>query len=102
MNLSETVAKPVRKFVFDYFLENSRAPVLEEIMRTFHLVRSEARDVLEELEAAHHVIRLPGTQTFLKIGGYFKTDFIYDGKPAGDPERFIPSSIPLGQPGARA
>ena len=44
--------------------------------------------------------RLPGTSTFLKIGGYFKTDFIYDGKPAGDSERFIPSTIPLGLPGA--
>ena len=26
--------------------------------------------------------RLPGTQDILKIGGYFKTDFIYDLKPA--------------------
>jgi hypothetical protein len=43
--------------------------------------------------------RLPGTRTFLKIGGYFKTDFIYDGKPAGNPESFIPSSFPVGQPG---
>src|SRR5947209_1765884 len=43
--------------------------------------------------------RLPGTQTFLRIGGYFKTDFIYDLKPAGDGERFIPSSFPVGQPG---
>lgn len=43
--------------------------------------------------------RLPGTQTFLKIGGYFKTDFIYDGKPAGNPELFIPSSFPSGLPG---
>src|SRR5262249_23691325 len=43
--------------------------------------------------------RLPGTQTFLKIGGYFKTDFIYDGKPAGDSERFIPSSFQTGLPG---
>ena len=43
--------------------------------------------------------RLPGTQTFLKIGGYFKTDMIYDGKPAGDPERFIPASFPVGVPG---
>ena len=42
--------------------------------------------------------RLPGTNTFLKIGGYFKTDFIYDLKPAGDPERFIPSSIPVPTP----
>jgi hypothetical protein len=43
--------------------------------------------------------RLPGTSTFMKIGGYFKTDVLYDGKPAGDPERFIPSSIPYGYPG---
>ena len=42
--------------------------------------------------------RLPGTQTLLRIGGYFKTDFIYDLKPAGDPERFIPSSIPVPAP----
>lgn len=39
--------------------------------------------------------RLPGTQTILKIGGYFKTDFIYDLKPAGNAESFIPSSIPI-------
>jgi hypothetical protein len=38
---------------------------------------------------------LPGTQTLLKIGGYFKTDFIYDLKPAGNPDQFIPSSIPI-------
>ena len=39
--------------------------------------------------------RLPGTDTLLKIGGYFKSDFIRDLRPAGDPERFIPSSIPV-------
>jgi hypothetical protein len=39
--------------------------------------------------------RLPGTQTLLKIGGYFKTDFIYDLKPAGNGESFIPSSMPI-------
>jgi len=38
---------------------------------------------------------LPGTQTLLKIGGYFKTDFIYDLKPAGNTDAFIPSSIPI-------
>jgi DcaP outer membrane protein len=42
--------------------------------------------------------RLPGTSTFLRIGGYFKTDFIYDLKPAGDGERFIPASIPIRSP----
>jgi hypothetical protein len=45
----------------------------------------------------HGFFRLPGTQTILKIGGYFKTDFIYDLKPAGDIYAFIPSSIPIPQ-----
>ena len=39
--------------------------------------------------------RLPGTQTLLKIGGYFKTDFMEDLKPAGNPDAFVPSSIPI-------
>jgi hypothetical protein len=39
--------------------------------------------------------RLPGTLTMLRIGGYFKTDFIYDLKPPGDPERFIPATFPI-------
>jgi hypothetical protein len=39
--------------------------------------------------------RLPGTDTILKIGGYFKTDFIYDLKPAGNTDSFIPSSFPI-------
>jgi hypothetical protein len=39
--------------------------------------------------------QLPGTQTLLKIGGYFKTDFIYDLKPAGNTDSFIPSTIPI-------
>src|SRR5258708_13938171 len=40
---------------------------------------------------------LPGTQTLLKIGGYFKTDFIDDLKPAGNSDSFIPSSFPIPQ-----
>lgn len=39
--------------------------------------------------------QLPGTKTILKIGGYFKTDFITDLKPAGNTDSFIPSSIPI-------
>lgn len=39
--------------------------------------------------------RLPGTSTFMRIGGYFKSDFIYDLKPAGDTDRFIPATIPV-------
>ena len=39
--------------------------------------------------------RLPGTDTLLRIGGYFKTDFIYDLRPAGNADSFIPSTIPI-------
>lgn len=35
----------------------------------------------------------------LKIGGYAKTDFIYDLKQAGNPDEFVPSSIPIPQVG---
>jgi DcaP outer membrane protein len=40
---------------------------------------------------------LPGTQTILKIGGYFKTDSIFDLKQAGNVDEFVPSSIPVPQ-----
>ena len=43
----------------------------------------------------HGYFILPGTQTLLKIGGFFKTDMSYDPKPAGDPDQFIPSSMPI-------
>jgi hypothetical protein len=46
----------------------------------------------------HGFFRLPGTQTMLKIGGYFKTDFIYDLKPAGNTDSFIPSSFVIPEP----
>ena len=39
--------------------------------------------------------RLPGTQTLLRIGGYFKTDFIRDLKPPGNTDSFIPSTFPI-------
>ena len=42
--------------------------------------------------------RLPGTQMIMKLGGYFKTDFIYDLKPAGNSDAFVPSSFPIPQP----
>ncbi len=42
--------------------------------------------------------RLPGTRTFLRIGGYFKSDFVYDLKPAGESEKFLPSTIPIPAP----
>jgi uncharacterized small protein (DUF1192 family) len=45
----------------------------------------------------HGFFIIPGTQTLLKIGGYFKTDFINDLKPAGNSDSFIPASFPVPQ-----
>jgi len=42
--------------------------------------------------------RLFGTSTLLRIGGYAKTDFIYDLKPAGSVDSFIPATIPIPAP----
>jgi hypothetical protein len=42
--------------------------------------------------------RLPGTRTFMRIGGYAKSDLTFDPRPAGDQERFIPASIPIPAP----
>ncbi len=42
--------------------------------------------------------RLPGTSDLLRIGGYAKTDFIYDLKPAGNVDSFIPATIPIPAP----
>jgi len=54
-----------RKYIFDFFFENCCAPVLEEMMRRFHLGREEADSVLRALEASHHILLLPGTQRIL-------------------------------------
>ena len=40
---------------------------------------------------------LPGTQTMLRINGLFKTDFMFDPRPAGLADSFIPSTIPIPQ-----
>ena len=40
---------------------------------------------------------LPGTQTMLRINGNFKTDFMFDPRPSGFADAFIPSTIPVPQ-----
>jgi len=47
----------------------------------------------------HGFFYLPGTQTMLKIGGYAKTDVIYDLRQAGNSDEFVTSSIPVPQVG---
>ena len=43
---------------------------------------------------------LPGTNWRMRIGGYAKTDAMYDTRPAGLPDLFVTSSIPTGDPPA--
>lgn len=57
--------KLVRKYIFDYFEKNETSPVLEQIMLKFELDRHEAFKTLQELEAAHHIYLVPGTQRIL-------------------------------------
>ena len=41
-------------------------------------------------------VAIPGTPARVKIDGYAKLDTIVDSRPAGNPDRFIPSTIPVG------
>src|SRR5439155_5568052 len=59
------LARDVRKFVFDSFLEHSIPPVLEEIMERFRLGRPQACEVLQALEAGRHLKLVPGTRRSL-------------------------------------
>jgi len=63
--MSKALQKNVRKYVMEYFLENERAPVLEEIMKEFDLSRINAGRVLQGIEKAHNLALLPGTQRIL-------------------------------------
>ena len=54
-----------RKFVFDHFREQGVPPILEQFMERSHLSRAEAFEILQALEAAHHLKLVPGTQRIL-------------------------------------
>ena len=45
-------------------------------------------------------LAIPGTPARVKVDGYAKLDTIVDTKPAGNPDQFVPSSIPIGLPDA--
>ena len=48
----DSLARDVRKYVFDHFLEYAVPPVLEQIMERYHLERPDAFAVLKALEEA--------------------------------------------------
>jgi hypothetical protein len=39
--------------------------------------------------------KIPGTEVWWKFGGYVKADFIHDFEPAGTPDRWVPTTIPV-------
>ena len=61
----DSLARDVRKYVFDHFLEYAVPPVLEQIMERYHLERPDAFAVLKALEEARHLKLVPGTQRIL-------------------------------------
>jgi len=59
---------------------------------------AEARLYNAPLEATYPgFFVLPGTQTMLRINGRIMSDFIFDPRPAGVTDAFIPASIPIPQ-----
>ncbi len=55
----------MRKYVLDYFLQESVAPTLEEISRALRIELAEARAGLEALDTGHHLKLLEGTSRIL-------------------------------------
>lgn len=41
-------------------------------------------------------IQIPGTDTMVKLGGFAKVNAIYDFAPAGNPDKLVTSTIPVG------
>jgi hypothetical protein len=57
--------RELRKYIFDRFLNTARAPSIEEVMGRYSIDRGRADALLQQLEAGHHLLLLPGTQRIL-------------------------------------
>ena len=60
----QTVAR-VRLSIFEHFLADARAPVVEELMTEFSLRREEMTAILEQLAEARHIALVPGSARIL-------------------------------------
>ena len=61
----DDLARHVRKYVFEHFLEHTSPPVVEQVMRQFSLTRDTATNVLTSLETSRHVALVKGTARIL-------------------------------------
>lgn len=64
-SVTNSSTSDVRKYIFDYFEQHASSPVLEQIMQRFKLDRASAFQRLQELEVAHHIFLVPGTERIL-------------------------------------
>ena len=60
----QTVAR-VRLSIFERFVNDAQAPVVEELMTEFSLSRDDATAILDELVAARHIALVPGSARIL-------------------------------------
>ena len=64
-NLTSDLPQLVRKFVYDHFVEYSRAPHFEEIITKFKITKKKLIETLDTLEQHRSLIRITGTQRIL-------------------------------------
>jgi hypothetical protein len=64
MTDEQAVAR-VRLSIFERFVKDSRAPVVEELMTEFSLPREDVTAILDELVAARHIALVPGSARIL-------------------------------------
>jgi hypothetical protein len=62
-----TLAQRVRLWVYEYFLEHSVPPVVEQLMREFALDRAATETVLDELVASNSLALVKGTHRILMV-----------------------------------
>src|SRR5687767_11326845 len=64
MTDAQTVAR-VRLSIFERFVKDAQAPVVEELMTEFSLPRESVTAILDELVAARHIALVPGSARIL-------------------------------------
>ena len=60
------------------------------------IVRASPASTTPDRRRPQGFLAIPGTPARVKVDGYAKLDTIVDTKPAGNPDQFVPSSIPIG------
>jgi Mn-dependent DtxR family transcriptional regulator len=76
-NMSESTNKLVRKFIYDFFMENARAPFVEEIAAKFDISKRETEETLRELDRNHLLVLVPNTHRILMANPFSNLPTIF-------------------------